>query len=550
APNEASSTVQSRQGLKKVRNGPKKDVAALMTEVRNLQRQIKTMSQSAVIPSGDSSEEDTYAMALDDDHHSLDKHGPRITMEVQTRDPQRHLSKPPWYHTTMSSPRSIQKSMGRLAQPSDEGWAYHYDYRILLPDGRFHKCAKSLPAWFSPSSWVSILNFKDRTITWDGAVKPMSDDTHCMAHDRTIKDADYAMPTFEEMIPAHLGKEEKLQLLQVLNDHADAFTGKLGNFDLEPFEIPIQHGTKPYATRPYPIPTNGSGGISTRWQISMGIPNLHHPKKRRNSEIGLRLSTAKSSNYSTPLPPAKDPRSSTVLNAPGGEVGNRPHHGILRTGVESLQPIVTAIVLPFGKYVYLPMGNVCAPDEFQYAMNLVVGDLSFVKCYLDDLLVVSSSFAEHLDHLRIVFQRLIKFGIVAHAWKSKFCAETIDYLGFVLTKDGVCPQSNKVEAIVKILPPKTRKELRRFIGMVNYYRDLWPKRAHLCAPWTKLTSDKVAFKWTPDAQLAFDAVKNMVAQSTMLAYPDFALPFDIHTDASKYQLGAVISQHGAPLAFW
>ncbi|RLN95613.1 hypothetical protein DYB28_008539, partial [Aphanomyces astaci] len=267
APNQASSTDQSRQGLKKARNGPKKDVAALMTEVRNLQRQIKTMSQSAVIPSGDSSEEDTYAMALDDDHHSLDKHGPRITMEVQvvvlmneksqvvtglldsgSTTSSIQASLVPHYHVQPTKYSKIDGSIGTTLGT--------VGIPLRLPDfasGRtVSQVCKVVARLVFPiilgldflACQEMVLNFKDRTITWDGAVKPMSDDTHCMAHDRTIKDADYAMPTFEEMIPAHLGKEEKLQLLQVLNDHADAFTGKLGNFDLEPFEIPIQHGTK------------------------------------------------------------------------------------------------------------------------------------------------------------------------------------------------------------------------------------------------------------------------------------------------------------------
>ncbi len=108
----------------------------------------------------------------------------------------------------------------------------------------------------------------------------------------------------------------------------------------------------------------------------------------------------------------------------------------------------------------------------------------------------------------------------------------------------------KVEAILQIAPPKTRKQLRKFIGMVNYYRDVWPHRAHPLAPLTKLTSDKIPFKWTEEHQQAFDDMKRIIAKETLLTYPNFSKPFQIHTDASDLQLGACISQDGKPLAFY
>ena len=86
--------------------------------------------------------------------------------------------------------------------------------------------------------------------------------------------------------------------------------------------------------------------------------------------------------------------------------------------------------------------------------------------------------------------------------------------------------------------------------MVNYYRDVWPMRVHTLAPLSKLTSNKVPFKWTEEQQTAFDDMKNMIARETLLAYPNFNLPFHIHTDASDVQLGTCISQEGKPIAFY
>jgi hypothetical protein len=95
------------------------------------------------------------------------------------------------------------------------------------------------------------------------------------------------------------------------------------------------------------------------------------------------------------------------------------------------------------------------------------------------------------------------------------------------------PSQKKVEAILQIKPPTTRKQLRRFIGMVNYYRDMWPQRSHLLAPLSALTSCKVRWKWTNEHQEAFDKMKALIAKETLLTFPDFAKEFEIHTDASK-----------------
>jgi RNase H-like domain found in reverse transcriptase len=128
-----------------------------------------------------------------------------------------------------------------------------------------------------------------------------------------------------------------------------------------------------------------------------------------------------------------------------------------------------------------------------------------------------------------------------NASKSKFFAEQIEYLGYWITRKGIQPVHNKGEAILKIKAPTTRKELRRFIGIVNYYRDMWFRRSELLAPLTSLASSKVKFEWLLTHQLAFDKIKKVIETEVLLAYPDFDKPFHIYTDASDHQLVAVIA---------
>ena len=124
------------------------------------------------------------------------------------------------------------------------------------------------------------------------------------------------------------------------------------------------------------------------------------------------------------------------------------------------------------------------------------------------------------------------------------------WLGYNISREGLRPAQKKVEAILQIKAPTTRKQLRRFIGMVNYYRDMWPQRSHLLAPLTAMTSAKVKWKWTSEHQESFDKMKALMARETLVTFPDFTKEFEIHTDASKLQLGACISQEGKPVAFY
>ena len=99
-------------------------------------------------------------------------------------------------------------------------------------------------------------------------------------------------------------------------------------------------------------------------------------------------------------------------------------------------------------------------------------------------------------------------------------------------------------------PTTSRKRVRRFIGVVSYYRNMWPRRSHTVAPLTKITSIKREFKWIDVEQDAFKKIKRILARDTLLTYPDFNETFKIHTNASAFQLEEVISEKGKPITFY
>ena len=178
-------------------------------------------------------------------------------------------------------------------------------------------------------------------------------------------------------------------------------------------------------------------------------------------------------------------------------------------------------------------------------------DLEYVRAYIDDLLIITNgSLDDHLDKLKIVLGKLRNAGLKVNAKKSFFAREELEYLGYWITRKGIQPTTGKVKAITAIEPPKTKKQLRRFIRMVNYYRDMWGKRSETLAPLAALTSKTAKWVWEPEHQKAFEEMKKLISKEALLAYPDFNEEFVIHTDASHTQLGAVISQRGKPIAFY
>ena len=153
---------------------------------------------------------------------------------------------------------------------------------------------------------------------------------------------------------------------------------------------------------------------------------------------------------------------------------------------------ICTIIFPWGKYSYkrLPMGVAGSPDIFQAKMLELMAALEFVRTYLDDLLCITKgSLEDHLEKLRLVLTRLQDAGLKVNAKKSNFCAHETEYLGYILTRDGIKPQTNKVQAILALKPPTFVKELRIFLGTIQYYRDLWARRSDMLAPLTTLVGE-------------------------------------------------------------
>jgi hypothetical protein len=183
---------------------------------------------------------------------------------------------------------------------------------------------------------------------------------------------------------------------------------------------------------------------------------------------------------------------------------------------------------------------------------------------MDNLLIITRGLLDkHLQKIETVLTRLRDAKLKVNAAKSSFCAHEIEYLGYILTRDGIKPQPKKVQAILALNLPNNVKELRQFLGMVQYYRDMWVRCSEMLAPLTDLVGEcretqitkndktkKKPWRWDPIHQQAFDNVKAAITKETVLAYLDFLKPFEIYRDASAMQLGAMIAQYNRPIVFF
>ncbi|KAI2646204.1 Transposon Tf2-9 polyprotein [Labeo rohita] len=220
----------------------------------------------------------------------------------------------------------------------------------------------------------------------------------------------------------------------------------------------------------------------------------------------------------------------------------------------------TAFNTPRGHFEYLvmPFGLSNSPGVFQALVNDVLRDMvdQFIYVYLDDILIFSSSLQEHVQHVRRVLQRLLENGLFVKAEKCVFHAQSVPFLGYILSAEGVRVDPEKVKAVVDWPTPDSRKALQRFLGFADFYRRFVRNFSQLASPLTALTSPRTTFRWSDAAEAAFAKLKSCFVSAPILVTPDPSRQFVVEVDASEVGVGAVLSQRSAtddkmhPCAFY
>ena len=204
----------------------------------------------------------------------------------------------------------------------------------------------------------------------------------------------------------------------------------------------------------------------------------------------------------------------------------------------------SAFVSSFGKWEFkrCPFGLAQAPAYFQRLVNEVLSGLTFAFGYLDDILVYSPDMETHLEHLRKLFMKLREADLKLKEVKCNFLKKHIQYLGHIVSGKGITPMPEKLACIKDMLPPRTAKEVKQFLGLIGYYRKFLPRFSDLARPLNMLTRKDVPFEWTPICQESFELLKISLMTEPILTYPDPNHPYVLFTDASKYAWACVLTQ--------
>ncbi|CAF4569907.1 unnamed protein product, partial [Didymodactylos carnosus] len=195
----------------------------------------------------------------------------------------------------------------------------------------------------------------------------------------------------------------------------------------------------------------------------------------------------------------------------------------------------------------MPFGLTNAPATFQRLMDLVLRGLKWSCCmvYLDDVIIYSPTFEQHLIDIDNVLNRIKESGLTLKPSKCFFCRRELKYLGHIVSADGIRPDPDKLEAVRSFSVPSKPKDVRAFLGLTGYYRRFIKNYAEIAEPLFESIREKhnPVFVFTPDRQQAFELLKERLISAPIVTYPNFDHPFMLQLDACDYGLGAVLAQN-------
>lgn len=356
----------------------------------------------------------------------------------------------------------------------------------------------------------------------------------------------------------NLEPDQRIQLNHLIDEHFNTEPGTLGRTDRVRHIIDTGDAT-PIKQRYYPVSPAKQKLINEELDrmIQLGVVEpsqspwsspimlLDKPDGSKRFVVDFRAVNAVSRKDAYPLPQVttildrlRDARYLSSLDI---------QSAYWQIELEETSKEKTAFAIPgrgLYQFVTMPFGLCGAPATWQRFVDTILGpDLEpNVFVYLDDIIVVTSSFKRHLEVLSEIFKRIRAAKLTLNREKCKFCRPELKYLGYVVSVDGLRVDPDKIKSIVDIPIPRSQKEVRQFTGMASWYRRFIPNFATRMQPLTSLLRRRNKFEWTEDTETAFHDIKSCLITAPILSCPDFSKTFTISCDASGVGIGAVLSQ--------
>jgi hypothetical protein len=342
---------------------------------------------------------------------------------------------------------------------------------------------------------------------------------------------------------------------QLCNEFPEVFSDKLGTCK-QPISLQLTD-TEPVYVRARPVPLALRARVEkelNRLETDGSIYRVDHsdygtpivPVIKANGEIRIcgdykiTINPKLKRNF-YPLPRIDE----LFANLSGGERFTKIdlRHAYEQCLLEEASQPYTAITTHMGTFVYrrTPYGLSCIPEKFQKLMEEVLRGVPGCVVFLDDICVTGTNDIEHIKNLKTVLERLRDTGLTVKLSKCSFLQDSVNYLGFIINKDGLRPNSGKLEAISSAPRPENVSQLKSFLGMVNYYGRFIPNLSGLLNPLHSLLKKESDWKWNPKCERAFTEAKRTLLSDRVLAHYEEGRELVLSVDSSAYGLGAVLA---------